>query len=340
MNSLLRTLFEEKTMSFKDVMGHERPIQFLQRAMVQDKVVHSYLFLGNEGIGKSLVALEFAKALNCLEGDHRVDGCDRCVSCNKIGHLLHPDVSLIEPEGQTLKVEQVREMQKALAYRPYEGRRRVFVLTAVDRMAPHMSNTLLKTLEEPPLHTVIILLANSPKWILPTILSRCQPIRFNPLSPHLVSDWLMKEKGLEETDARLLASLSEGSPGKALEIKEEIAAIPRKELLTGWIGSKSLSVEEKENWVESLPSQRENLRLILEVAKTLLRDLLAIMTSGEGARSRLIHSDLAEDMEKVARGWDLPSLLKRTEILHHTSQAIKGNANTRLSLEAMMLSWA
>lgn len=99
-------------MSFKDVMGHERPINLLQRAIAQEKVVHSYLFLGNEGIGKSLVALQFAKALNCLEGENNPDGCDRCPSCKKIDHHLHPDVSLIEPEGQTLKVDQVREMQR------------------------------------------------------------------------------------------------------------------------------------------------------------------------------------------------------------------------------------
>ncbi|MDI6762501.1 MAG: DNA polymerase III subunit delta' [Thermodesulfobacteriota bacterium] len=325
-------------MSFKDVMGHERPINLLQRAIAQEKVVHSYLFLGSEGIGKSLVALQFAKALNCLEGENKPDGCDRCPSCKKIDHRLHPDVSLIEPEGQTLKVDQVREMQRALAYRPYEGRRRVFILTAADRMAPNMSNTLLKTLEEPPLHTLIILLANSPKWILPTILSRCQSIRFNPLPSHLVSDWLAKEKGLEEKEAHLLASLSEGSPGKALEIKEEIAGIPRKELLMGWMGLKSLSIEEQEGWVESLPSQRENLYLILEMAKTLLRDLIVVKTLKDG--SRLIHSDLTEEMEQIAGEWDLSSLLRRMEILHQTSQAIKGNANTRLSLEAMMIFWA
>lgn len=325
-------------MSFKDVMGHQRQINLLQRAIVHEKVVHSYLFLGNEGIGKSLVALQFAKALNCLEGVNQVDGCDRCASCKKIDHRLHPDVSLIEPEGQTLKVEQVREMMRALAFRPYEGRRRVFILTAADRMAPHMSNTLLKTLEEPPLHTVIVLLANNSRWILPTILSRCQSIRFNPLPSHLVSDWLMRKKDLEETDAHLLASLSEGSPGKALEIKEEIAGIPRKELLKGWIGSKSLSMEEKEDWIEFLPSQRENLHLTLEMAKTLLRDLIVMKTSMEG--SKLIHSDLTGEIEKIAGGEDLSSLLRRMEILHHTSRAIKGNANTRLSMEAMMLSWA
>jgi len=326
-------------MSFKHVMGHERPINLLQRAITQEKVVNSYLFLGNEGIGKSLVAIQFAKALNCLEGENRVDGCDRCASCKKIDHLLHPDVSLIEPEGQTLKIEQVRQMQRSLAYRPYEGRRRVIILTAADRMAHDIPNTLLKTLEEPPLHTVIILLANNSRFILPTILSRCQSIRFNPLPSHLVSDWLIKEKGLEENEARLLASLSEGSPGKALEIKEEIAGIPRKELLEGWVGAKSLSIEEKEGWVESLPSGRENLRLILEMAKTLLRDLIVMKTS-EGEGSRLIHSDLVEELKVIAGAWNLSSLLRRIEILHQTSRAIRGNANTKLSLEAMMLSWA
>ena len=180
-------------------------------------MVNSYLFLGNEGIGKKVVALQFAKALNCLEGEaERGDACDHCSSCKKIDHALHPDVLLIEPEGQNIKVDQVRQMQRELAYKPYEGKRRVCILTAADRMAPDIPNTLLKTLEEPPLHTVIILLANNSRFILPTILSRCQPIRFNPLPIPLVSKWLMEGKGFNETEAHLLASLSEGSPWKGL----------------------------------------------------------------------------------------------------------------------------
>lgn len=325
-------------MSFHNVIGHERPIKLLQRALEQKKVFHSYLFLGNEGIGKRLVALEFAKALNCLEGDHQIDGCDRCSSCKKIDRHLHPDVSLLEPEGQTLKVEQVRERLRELAYRPYEGRRRVIILSAADRMAPDMSNTLLKTLEEPPLHTVIILLANSPKWILPTILSRCQSIRFNPLPVHLVSDWLVKEKGMEESEAHLLASLSEGSPGKALEIKEEISNIPREKLLKEWVGLKSLSIEEQEGAVAFLPSQRKNLQLILEMSKTLLRDL--VVTKAGGGHSKLIHRDLSGSIEEIAQWWSLSSLLKRIEALHRASTAVRGNANLRLTLEAMMLTWA
>jgi DNA polymerase-3 subunit delta' len=326
-------------MSFRDVLGHEKPIEFLKRAIRQDKVSHSFLFLGNDGIGKKWVALQFAKALNCLERvSEDGDGCDQCLSCKKIEHRLHPDVLLLEPEGQTLKVDQVRQMQRDLAYRPYEGRRRVCILAAADRMAPNMSNTLLKTLEEPPLHTVIVLLANNPRFILPTILSRCQMIRFHPLPFPLVSNWLIEQKGFNGEEACLLASLSEGSPGKALEIREEIERIPRQELLMSLVGLKSLPFEKKESWAESLSSNRENLILLLEVAKTLLRDLVMMKTLKN--KSKLIHSDLAQEIESLATEWHLPSLLNRMEVLHQTTLAIRSNANMPLALEAMMLSWA
>ena len=329
-------------MSFKDVLGHEKPIHLLQRAIKTDKVVHSYLFLGNEGIGKKQVALQFAKAINCLaEGSETGEACDHCLSCKKIDGGLHPDVLLLEPENHTLKVDQVRQMQRDLAYRPYEGRRRVCIITAADRMAPNMSNILLKTLEEPPLHTVVILLANNPRLLLPTILSRCQAVRFNPLPISQVTQWLVEEKGLNTEEAHLVASLSEGSPGKALALQEEMGEIPRVDLLKGWLGVTSLSFEAMEHWTESLPSDRERLVSVLEVGKTLLRDLVFVKAVRD--RSKLIHCDLQEKMESIAAQWDLPALLNRIEILHQTILAvspIRGNANTKLALEAMMLSWA
>jgi len=326
-------------MSFTEVLGHSKPIEFLKRAIKKDMLAHSYLFWGNEGIGKKWVALQFAKTLNCLQGGpEQGDACDQCISCKKINDGLHPDVIVLEPENQTLKVDQVRQMQRDLAYRPYEGRRRVCILAASDRMAPNMSNVLLKTLEEPPLHTVIILLANNTRLLLPTILSRCRPIHFNPLPIPLVSQWLMKQRGLDEREAHLLASLSEGSPGKAVEIQEEIRHIPREELLKEWVGLKALPFEKMEGWIESLPLHRENLLLIIEVAKTLLRDLIMVKTLKEG--SKLIHSDLLQEMEMIAQAWSLSSLLNRIEALHQTMLAIRSNANMPLALEAMMLSWA
>ena len=329
-------------MSFKDVIGHKKPIELLRRAIINDRVVHSYHFLGNEGIGKRRVALQFAKALNCLErGAEESDACDRCLSCKKIDAELHPDVTVLEPEGQAIKVDRVRQMLRDLAYRPYEGKRRVCILTAADRMAPNMSNTLLKTLEEPPLHTVMILVANSSKAILPTILSRCQQIPFNPLPLPSLTHWLVEQKGIQEAEAHLLASLSEGSPGKALQLKEEIHQIKREDLLQRWLGMKVFSFGDIEGWVESMPSNREDLVLTLEVAKTLLRDLVIMKVLGDG--SKLIHSDLLREMETVATGQSLPSLMGRLESIHRTILAItplRGNANTTLALEAMMLSWA
>lgn len=311
----------------------------MRRAIQRDKIAHSYLFLGNEGIGKKWVALQFAKALNCLDPEGEIgEACDHCPSCKKIDHALHPDVLLIEPMGQGIKKEQIIEMQRGLVYRPYEGKRRVCILTAADRMAYDIPNTLLKTLEEPPLHTVIVLLATHSRLILPTILSRCQTIRFNPLPISMVTKWLIERKGLKEEEAYLLASLSEGSLGKALEIQEEISQVPRENLLKDLLGLKRLSMEEMEFWSNSLPSQREDLLLILEVAKTLLRDL-ALVKAVKGKR-KFIHSDLSKKIEEMAISWSLSSLLKRMEVLHQTTVALRANANTKLALEAMMLRWA
>ena len=328
-------------MAFKDVLGHSMPVELLQRAIRTEKVVHSYLFVGNEGIGKKRVALQFAKALNCLKrGADMGDACDQCLSCRKIQDGVHPDVLLLEPEKQTIKVDQVRQMQRDLAYRPYEGKRRVCILAGADRMAPNMSNILLKTLEEPPIHTVIVLLANNPRLLLPTIVSRCQSVRFHPLPISLVASWLSEQQGTGKEEAHLLASLSEGSPGKALELQEEIRQIPRGDLLEKWLGRGKLSFEEMERWAESMPSDREDLIPILEVAKTLLRDLVVIKTLKEG--SRLIHSDLQGKMADIASRLRLSNLLHRIRVLHQTLldiSPIRGNANTRLALEAMMLSW-
>lgn len=328
-------------MAFRDVLGHEKPIEQLQRAISHERVAHSYLFWGNEGIGKKRVALEFAKTLNCLGGDPTpLEACDQCISCRKIDHGVHPDILLIEPENQTIKKEQILQMQQELVYRPSEGRRRVCIIAAADRMAPHMANVLLKTLEEPPLHTVIILLAPHPRRLLPTILSRCQPIRFASLPLEVVSKWLVDHEGLEPGEASVLASLSEGSLGRALELRGKVAEIPREDLLRGWVGSKGFSFETMSRWVESLPSQREEVLLVLEVAKTLLRDLIVSKLSDD--RSKLFHGDLAEKIVALARGWTISALSRRMDALHRTLMAIspiRGNANPALAVEAMILSW-
>lgn len=323
-------------MAFKEVLGHSKPIKLLQQAIKNDKVAHSYLFLGNEGIGRKFVAIQLAKAINCFNNEDAQDSCDRCGSCKKIDKNIHPDVLILEPSGQTLKIEQIREMQKDLSYRPYEGRRRICILSGADRMAPNMSNSLLKIIEEPPLHTLIILLANHVKSLLPTIVSRCQIIRFYQLPISMVSSWLIKEKGLKRQEAILLASLSEGSIGKALEISKEIETIPRERLLFELIGSKCLTIKNTRNFLELFQEdEREDLILLLEVCKTLIRDMIMVKIN----ENSIINFDLLENIKKVSQNWDIKSLLTRIDLLHQTMSAIRNNANIKLALRMLMISW-
>lgn len=324
-------------MSFNDVLGHEKQIKFLKQALKQNKLSHSYLFVGNEGIGRKFVAIQFAKAINCINrnGD---DSCDNCTSCRKIERNTHPDVIILEPSGQTLKVDQVREMQKDLSYRPFEGRQRICILTAADRMAPNMSNTLLKTLEEPPLHTLIILIANNERLVLPTIISRCQTIRFNPLPIPIVNHWLIKYKGLEEKEAKILATLSEGSLGRAIEIKEGMKTISREKLLNEFIRPKYLKIDCMRNILKLLTTnleQRDNIILVLEVCKTFLRDMVFVKIN----KNEIINSDLLNDIKMASKNWDFRTILERMRLIHQTEVAIRRFANTSLAIEAMMISW-
>lgn len=323
-------------MAFKDVFGHSLQISLLKRAIKNERMAHSYLFLGSDGIGRKFVAIQFAKAINCLNRKDE-DSCDRCTSCKKIDQNIHPDVLVLEPSGQTLKVDQIREMQKDLSYRPYEGKRRICILSGADRMAPNMSNTLLKTLEEPPLHTLIILLANHERAMLPTIVSRCQIIRFHQLPLSMVSNWLIKERGVRQEEAILLASLSNGSIGRALEIRKEIETIPRELLLSELIGSKCLTIENMSNILELLEQreEREDVILILEVCKTLLRDMIMVKINENG----LINFDLLGKIKKISQNWGIKALLTRIDLLHQTMFAIRNNANTKLAIKALMISW-
>jgi hypothetical protein len=147
---------------------------------------------------------------------------------------------------------------------------------------------------------------------------------------------------MKEEEASLLASLSEGSPGRALTLRERLKEIPRGTLLREWVAGSMTSFEAIDTWAEAQPSQREELQLVLEVAKTLLRDLVVTQVAGSSS-GRLVHVDLREEIERLAGRWPLETLLRRMDLLHRTALSVsplRGNANTTLALEAMMLSWA
>src|SRR5271157_2129025 len=184
-------------MSFKDVYGHEKQIRVLQTAMQRDRIPHAYLFYGAEGIGKRTVAEVFAKVLNCATGRDSLDACDVCPSCIKIDHGNHPDVITIKAQGQSIKIQEVRELQEQMKFSPFEGGKRIFIIIDADKMNIASANAILKTLEEPSAANILVLLTSRPHQLPATVLSRCQHLRFSPLRRETVASFLEEKSSLD-----------------------------------------------------------------------------------------------------------------------------------------------
>src|SRR5919198_2368974 len=204
-------------MPFRDIQGHRRLIDLLARSIHRGTLPPSLMFAGTSTSGARSAAIAVAQALNCVNPSN-ADACGVCAACTRIARGVHPDVPIVEPaETGLIRVDQVRDVIDRAAYRPFEGRRRVVILDDADALLPEAQNALLKTLEEPPAASTFVLVTSRPDLLLPTVISRCQRLRFGRLSPSDVAAVLIREHGYTETDAHAAASVSDGSVGLALE---------------------------------------------------------------------------------------------------------------------------
>jgi len=320
-------------MDFKEIIGHRRPIRLLQKAILNDHIPQAYLFLGPEGIGKKITALTLAKALNCEE--KREDACEKCLSCRKIEDANHPDVFVINPDGQFIRIEQIRQLQRSLSYRPYEGRKRVCILDGADRMKAEGANALLKTLEEPPPATLLILLATERDSLLPTIVSRCQQVSFTSLPIDQMSEALTERLSLDDIKARTLAELSQGSPGRAIQMFHHEVWEKRPKIIQDLIDLSSQGVARAFAMAESLANLGEDLSLVFPLMISWYRDL--IIWNEQKDADRLINRDFCEKVKEGATRMSRRSLVRRIEAINQTSKALDRNVNRRLAMESLML---
>ena len=169
-------------MSFSDIKGQDTAVSSLKNAIRNNRLAHAYIFAGPEGCGRSLLARNFAKVLNCEK--EKDDACDSCASCKKINKDVHPDVKWLNKDGKSsqIKIDQIRRLEKQIALKPYEAKYKVFIIKDASFMTVEAANSFLKTLEEPPPNSVLILIAERPRDLFATIVSRCQLIRIKPLS--------------------------------------------------------------------------------------------------------------------------------------------------------------
>jgi len=319
---------------FRGLIGQERAIRLLQQGLKSGRTAHAYLFTGPEGVGKRAVALALAQALNCQHGDAVEEGCGVCLSCRKIAKGLHPDVQVIEPAGPTLKIEQVRELEADAALGPYEGKRKVFVVDGAEKMTEQAANALLKTLEEPPGRTVLVLLSTATSALPLTIVSRCQVVIFSAIPAEALRAYLVG-KGIDQTRARLVASFSGGSIGRALSPEMASLAASRdlflEELGRGLRDGPAAIIE----LAEKQAKDRERLGQNLEFLSAWLRDLMVAKVSRR--REWLVNQDRGEEVARQAEGLRLGAILDGLRTVNAAMDGLTRNANPRLSLEHLLL---
>ncbi len=336
-------------MTLAAVVGQQRAVDALRSAVKSQAVHHAYLFAGPEGVGKELTAVGFVQALVCRERPG--EGCGDCSSCARISRRSHPDVSWVMPQeemiarglasraefsatpSRDIRVEQIRALQERLALRPLEGSTKVAIIGSADRMNVQSQNALLKMLEEPPLGSILILIASSPELLLATIRSRCAKIQFGPLPVEFIAGKVQSERQLDRATAQLAALMSEGSLSRALALDLD-ALTRRREVIALFEAAAGRQLPAMLQFAETFGASREVAEEVLAVLRVWLRDLLTVRSGA----ARLNYADLRELAEERALKQSDASIHARWTALERAATAIaERNAAPRLQLERMLI---
>ncbi|MBI5675942.1 MAG: DNA polymerase III subunit delta' [Nitrospirae bacterium] len=333
-------------MALKDIIGQEKALNILRGCVRKGRIPHALLFAGDDGIGKKLTAINFAKTLNCLNVENsdssvksdglfeetelqtpnskpQIDACDQCPSCKKIEKGNHPDVFIVGPEGDgdQIKVDAIRQLEESLSYKPFEGEYKIAIIDNAEKMNQSTANAFLATLESPPAHSILIMVSSRPEMLLSTIRSRCQRINFSPLPVEVMGKLLEERlKGLGHEQAMLLSILSGGKLGYALD-EDLIEARDR-----SFDEFKDMLVNpETEVWEDKGSMERW-----FDWAQLLLRD--AAVFRATGRTDLLINQDKENEIKEMSKKAALKDILKLAGELHRIRRLLNFNLNKQLTL--------
>jgi len=319
-------------MDYNKIIGHEKAIETLKRSIRKGSVSHSYIFEGEEGLGKKKIAFIFAKTLLCKEQGE--EPCNNCTSCMKFDGGNHPDLLVIEPEKGTIKKGDIENLIKNVMTAPFESIRKVFIIDDSHKMSLEAKNALLKTLEEPPEYINIILISSSSNNLLPTILSRCQSIKFYPVESKKIASLLENVYGKSKEEAKFIADFSKGSVGKSIELAISDSFFQKREevikLIDGLIkGDKIKAI----NSIGFFNDNKEGIEEILDIFLFWFRDLIIYKEIGDN--SLIINRDKIDYLY----GQSFIQFSKINDIIEkvqETKENIKRNINFQLSIETML----
>ena len=313
-------------MSLKDIIGQEKAVRMLFGILKRQMAASSYLFCGEAGIGKKTAAVAFAKAMNCtrpippgppFSSDSPVDACNECASCAKIDSGVHPDFLLVSPEERLIRIEEIRMVDAALSLKPFEGRKKTVIIDDAEAMNISAANAFLKTLEEPPAESVIILVSSKPDLLPATIRSRCSRINFSPLPAGPCRQVL--SGSLENTEKLDLATrLSMGRPGMALssDLTEERA----------WFLDlfRSMLLADKDAW-----SSRNDMERWFDHVLVFFRDMAVLKITNNSAH--LINADLEEYFSRLSKSLDVKVIIYIHQELSRLRRLLQFNLNKSIT---------
>ncbi|HEX9455117.1 MAG TPA: DNA polymerase III subunit delta' [Candidatus Binatia bacterium] len=318
-------------MSFADIIGQQKQLTILRSALANQRLHHAYLFLGPDGIGKHSVAVALAKAVHCVEANG--DFCGGCVNCARIADGNHPDVRLIEPLAgkKEISIQQVRELERDLNYRSFTGKRKVAIIDPATLLNLSSQNALLKTLEEPPQDSLMILIAANGGALLPTLRSRCLRLSFAPLTRQQVAGFLQSQHEIASADAEFIAALSMGSIGAALALDHD-EMVERRRIWIGMLGAlKPGDYQGAMAAAEALASDRDETLKFLKWAESWYRDLLVQSVAQDS--NDLVNLDMHTEIAQQAADGDVEKNLRVISQTGRAAAGVQRNLNRRMVLE-------
>jgi DNA polymerase-3 subunit delta' len=322
-----------------DLIGHDWAVKLLKRHIEDRRTRHAYLFIGPESVGKRTLASRFAQALSCERADPLGDICGECRACCLVSEGTFPDLDVLTPDP-SIHVDDVRALQHRLALAPYEGPWRIALLENFHNASISASNAMLKTLEEPPDQVVLLLTALAPELLLPTVVSRCEIIPLRGVSSSTIAAAL-EDREVDSDQAQMLATLSEGRPGRAIRWESDPDLFERRSEALGQLrDAMGLDIGGRFTLAErivgrgKLAVQRRRVRKTLEAWLSIWRDLLY---RGYQAEVQSRNPDQLPTFKNVAQPVAPADRYRVVRAISTTLAAVDSHANLRLAMEALML---
>ncbi|HET6514201.1 MAG TPA: DNA polymerase III subunit delta' [Thermodesulfovibrionales bacterium] len=334
-------------MALRDVIGQDRAVSILLGTLERGRIPSAYLFDGESGIGKRFTALNLAKAINCLKNSEGlfatpanvkggslkdVDACDVCSACKKIDAGTYPDLVIVAPEKGEIRVDEIRSVEDALSFKPYEGKKKVVIIDDADTMNQSAANAFLKTLEEPPEDSLLILIASNPGRMPETIRSRCSNVKFTPLPTEACAGVIKSVTGKQQAAG--------GGEGMGLEITDRLLSTvvrlsmgrPGRALSSDLLNERTRFLQLLQNMIEGnneIWTDRDEMEQWFDLVIAWMRDL-AIMNV-MGSEGIFIHDDMRDDLSQMSRSGDLISLMESYTKINRLRGRLDFNLNKSIT---------